>query len=220
MKMWRALALLVLAGVIPACGGGHPGPPPPPPAEVLFADDFNGPSLDPHWAVTGSGAFSFDSVGSPPPSLSTAPPPGSAPGDKASLDFTAIVPPFPSTSVTFSVDVLVRAISSRGGEGFASTVIFDATSSAILARATSSLTGALGSTVEFEITGSLGPAFADTGGFHRLEFSIDASGVASWFVDGGAIMVKPSFPVTNLGFSLRNDSDSVFDFDSVLVTSP
>lgn len=211
----RRLLLLLFAAVLPACGGGHrhAGPPP---AAILFAEDFAGPVLSPDWAVSGTGTTAFDLEGTPGPGLSLAPPPG-PPGTFASIRVTTEPPDFGSPPVSISVDLLYLAEGLPSGSGSAGIEIFDPAAPSIGA---SLFYDAATGDLSFEINGALAPLQVDPGGWHTYTFSVDSGGTAIWTIDGAVHFLVTGFPPANLALSLFNDSNSVFTFDSVLVTSP
>ena len=213
MTFGRALSLVALAAVLPAChdgdGDDEQG------RFVLFTEDFSSPALSPVWIQFGPGTVSLDGAeGTPPPSLSAGPPLGPT---GATLRITTDAS-FPATaSLTVSVDLLLNAFPSPLGTGFAAVTVFDPASPSVQATA---LYDVATFSIRFSIGIVEGKTILDPGGWHRIAFSIDASGSASWSVDGVVQQVVADFPAVDLTLSLRNESDAVFNFDSVIITSP
>ena len=213
MRVGKLLVLLALAAVVPACHDGRERPGPG--RFVLFVEDFSSPTLSPAWIVDGSGTVAIDTLeGTPAPSVSLIPPNGPA---LASLRLTTD-PLFSTASpLTISVDVLLLEFPAPTGFGTGAVTLFDPAFPSVGASVL--LDAELG-TIEFEIDGVLGPVVSDPGGWHQVTFSVDAAGTASWSLDGVVQQVVTAFPIADLALRLRNDSDSVFNFDSILVTSP
>jgi hypothetical protein len=212
MRVGRLPALLALAAVLPACGGGRDEPAG---RFILFSEDFAATTLSGAWIVSGGGAVEIDTLeGTPAPSLSLFPPNGPA---FATLTVTTSAVFSAASPLSFEVDVLLLEFPAPTGLGSAAVTIFDP---AFPATGASALYNPETFTIDFEINGVLGPAVVDAGGWHRVMFSIDAAGRASWWMDGVLQQTVAGFPIADLVLRLRNDSDSVFNFDSVLVTSP
>jgi hypothetical protein len=213
MREGKGLVLLALAVMVPACGNGNGG------REstqrfVLFTEDFAETSLPPDWTVSGSGTVVIDTAqGTPAPSLSLFPPNGPA---LSSLRVTT-APDF-TTATPLSVQVdLLFADPSVIGTGTAAVTLLDPTAPGVGASAV--YNAQLGR-IRFAIGGVLGPEIDDPGGWRRVTFRVDANGTATWTLDGAVLQVVPNFPLAELALRVQNDSDAVFNFDSVVVTSP
>jgi hypothetical protein len=213
MRFGRALSLAALAAVLPACNDRDRD------VEqgrfVLFTEDFSGPALSPVWIQFGPGTVAFDSAeGTPAPSLSVGPPNGPT---GATIRITTDAS-FPATaSLTVSVDLLLNAFPSPLGTGFAAITVFDPASPSLQATV---LYDVATFSIQFSIGIVEGPKILDPGGFHRIEFSVDGARKASWRIDGVVQQEVADFPAVDLTLSLRNESDSIFNFDSIIITSP
>lgn len=212
MSVGRAIALAALAAVVPAC---HDGDGDDSGRFVLFLEDFSSPTLSPVWLVSGQGIVVLDNIeGTPFPSLSLIPPNGPALSSiRVTTDqlFTALAP------LTFSVNVFLTAFPTPLGSGTAGITIFDPVSPSIQASA---LFDAETFTIQFSIGVIESPKIPDSGGFHTITFIVNGAGTATWMLDGVVQLVVAGFPAVDLTLSLRNDSDSVFNFDSIFVASP
>jgi hypothetical protein len=213
MRFGRALALAALAAVLPACNDGdrdeEQG------RFVLFTEDFSGPALSPVWIQFGAGTVAFDTVeGTPPPSLSVGPPLGPT-GANIRLTLDAS---FPATgSLSVAVDLLLNSFPTPLGTGVAGFTVFDPASPSVQATV---LYDAATFSIQFSIGILEGPKIPDPGGWHRIEFSVNPQGTAQWRIDGVVQQVVTDFPAVDLTLSLRNESDSIFNFDSIIITSP
>ena len=207
-RIFRVLGFVAFGLVVPACGGHRSSSPAP---AILFAEGFAS-FPNPDWTVDGSGVVSVDgTTGTPVPSLSTEP--GSAP--KASLTIQSTVP-VGGTDLSFSADVLLADVGPGGGAG--SFVVRDSSGVSVVAAA--AIAGESG-TLTLTIDGAPSPPLGLSAGWHGFDFTFDAAGNASWFVDGvlqfsASGFVPPDFMIV----SLENTSGAVFNFDSVFVTSP
>ena len=213
MRLGRALSLAALAAVLPACNDG--GRDDDQGRFVLFTEDFSGAALSPVWIQFGPGTVAFDTVeGTPPPSLSVGPPLGPT---GATIRITTDAS-FPATaSLTVSVDLLLNAFPSPLGTGFAAITVFDPASPSVQATVFYDVATF---SIQFSIGIVQGKTILDPGGWHRIAFSINAAGTASWSIDGVVQQVVADFPAIDLTLTLRNESDAIFNFDSVIITSP
>ena len=213
MKFGRALSFAALAALLPACHGD--GKNEDQGRFVLFVEDFSSPALSQDWIQFGAGTVALDTVeGTPPPSLSVGPPLGPT---GASISITNDQT-FPATSfLTVSVNVLLNSFPAPLGSGTAGFTVFDPAFPSIQASVVYDVASF---SFQFFIGIVEGPKILDPGGWHTIEFSITPSGSASWRIDGVTQQVVTDFLPVDLSLRLRNDSDAIFNFDSVIVTSP
>jgi hypothetical protein len=203
----RSALLFGLALTLPACGGGGhsvPGP------LILLDEQFN-TFPNPDWLVSGSGTAFLDGVsGFPAPSLSTGP---GGPSNASLVVESAVT--VGGSDLTFSADVLQVDVGPGGG--FASVVILSGTGALVAAADFDADTGDL--TLTIGATSS--PPLALAGGWHTVQFFFNATGSATWAVDGfSQLSVVGFFPPASMVISLENTSGSFFNFDTVVITSP
>ena len=227
----RFISSVVLAGLIPACGGGPGSSPPPASATVLFFEGWDslvppggGPTSQ--WTgflATGNGTLAggVDSTGDPFLFLlCTERGGGESTISATALPDVALEAPF----ITISADVAA----SHQDEGVGSFVIsaagasaradFDALSGQIVVSIT---IGGTTTTSTFSPSAPFGP-------FHRVEFSVDGAENASWAVDGtllpvtigpwpaGQVAITVAATYSPAGFN----PGPQFDFDNILATTP
>ena len=213
MRFGRALSLAALAAVLPACneGGGNDEQG----RFVLFREDFSAPVLSPVWIQLGAGTVAFDTVeGTPTPSLAVGPPLGPT---GANIRITTDARFRALASLTVSVDLLLNTFPSPLGSGTAGFIVFDPAAPAVQAAVVYDVATF---SIQFSIGIAQGTKILDPGGWHQIAFSINAAGAASWSIDGVVQQVVADFPAVDLTLTLRNESDAVFNFDSILITSP
>ncbi len=245
----KGLLLAVAAGMIPACQHDEddddapaPAPqnppqnPPPPQAPVVLIEEgFDGAYPGTAWTAPsangpGPSAAIDSGQGNPAPSLMMTTSAGPDP-------LTATGPLFLTTEstttlsggpVTVSVDMMVPA----SGEGSGSIAILDGTNSPI-AAAEWHPTDTFGA-VTFMLVDSANPAPATAGvpppppgAYHKLTFSVDAAGQASWSMDGGEpVLSQSGFPpgpyTVRLYLMVASSSGpfATFFFDNVKATAP
>ena len=213
MRFGRALSLAALAAVLPACGDG--GGSEPQGRFVLFTENFADPALNQVWIQLGAGTVQFDSVnGTPPPSLSVGPPLGPT---AANIRLTTDARFIATNSLSIAMDLLLNSFPTPLGSGTAGFTVFDPDFPNVQATV---LYDVATFSIQFSIGIVEGPKILDVGGFHHIEFSVSSTGTASWKIDGVTQQVVTGFHAVNLTLTLRNESDSIFNFDSVIITSP
>jgi hypothetical protein len=224
----RLLALIVLAGLLPACGNDHGGPPPPPPASTLFFEGWDSAITpgDPGSQWTGflatGGAIlagGIDTTGNPFLFLRCL-----DRGEGISTISTTALTTVDAPELTLSADMAM----SHQDEGIGSFVL-----SAAGAEARADFDALLGH-VAVSIT--IGGATTDAvfvpstpfGPFHHVDFSVDAAGNASWSVDGSLLPVTTGpWPASSVAITLSAtytgsgfSPGPQFDFDNILATTP
>ena len=211
----RLLAFAVLVWIGSACGGNISVPAP------LLSEGFNGAFPGANWTTpvtTGAGtAPTIIGTGNPAPGLQFT---ISAPTGTAATTTTAA---FNNPNLTISVQEAVTSVSA-GLIGSSAITILDATSAVV---ATATWDNAAG-TVAFTIAGVPALAIstlASDGVIHTFKFNVDASGNASWALDGATKQTVAPFPAGMLKVQLgatfgTGSSWPTFLFDNVMVTSP
>ncbi len=186
------LALLAAAAlVVPACGKHRTGP------NDLFSDGFGGAFPGTSWTtpvVGGTGSAAVDgTVGNPAPSLALT---GAANNGDVTTETTLA---FTSPPLTVSVQMAVPA----AGRGIGTVSIVDASPAVVASAAWDADAG----TLDFEIgaTAVSVAAPAADGAFHTLSFSVDASGNATWFLDGSVQLAGTGFPAGDVTVRLSGD---------------
>ena len=212
---WRFGMPALVALLIPACGGGRRVPP------TLFTDGFNGAFPGANWtapAITGSATAQIDATsGTPVPSLKM-----TTTAATASAKTTTVMA-FNNPTVTFSVHM--ADLSSAMTElGTGTITIFNATPASVAFASWDNATGR----ITFHINGATdvqSAVLAADKSFHRIVFSVNAAGTATWSLDNAAPVVTQTIPAgmlkTELGATFgAGTAWPSFFFDNVTVTSP
>lgn len=216
-RSWRRFGVLALvAALSPACGGGSKRVQPP-----LFQDSFAGSFPGTSWtapAVTGAATAAIDpATGSPMPSLKI-----TATAAAATAKTTTTMA-FNNPTVTFSL--MVADVSSATTQlGTGTVTIFDMTPASIAFASWDNATGK----ITFHINGAADAqsgALPADGSFHRIVFSVNATGTATWALDNGAAIVSQAVPAGTLKLELGGTFGAgaawpSFFFDNVSVTTP
>lgn len=214
---WQLWVLAILAVLSPACGGGGSKKIAPP----LFQDSFGGVFPGTSWtapAITGSATAAIDpAAGFPMPSLKM-----TTIAATASVKTTTTMA-FNNPMVTFSVTMAdLSAAMTELGTG--TITIFNATPASIAFASWDNATGK----ITFHINGAtdvLSGVIPANGNFHRIVFSVNAAGTATWTLDNGAALVSQAIPAGMLKLELgatfgTGSAWPSFFFDNVIVTSP
>lgn len=210
---WQLGVLAILAVLSPACGGGGSKKI----AAPLFQDSFVGAFPGTNWTapvITGSATAAIDlATGSLKMTTTAA---------TASVKTTTTMA-FNNPTVTFSVTMAdLSAAMTELGTG--TITIFNATPVSIAFAAWDNATGK----ITFHINGAmdvLSGVIPANGNFHRIVFSVNAAGTATWTLDNGAALVSQAIPAGMLKLELgatfgTGSAWPSFFFDNVVVTSP
>lgn len=216
----RAGTLALLGLLLPACSSSTTST-----STQLLADGFNGGFPGTTWTMatlTGSATAGISSTtGFPAPSLEM-----TATAASSSAQ-TATILAFRNPSLTISVAMADLSATPSTDTGTGTVSILDSTMTAV-ATATW-VTTSSGGTLTFHIKGGTADvpvAVNDDGTFHRVFFSVNSSGVASWDIDlGGPLVTASAFPGGNLTVELSASFPGgttwpKFFFDNVDITSP
>jgi hypothetical protein len=213
----RLQAFAVLVWIGSACGGNISVPAP------LLAEGFNGAFPGVNWtapAKTGAGVDpSIIGTGNPSPGLQFA---IAAPTGTVTTTTTAS---FNNPNLTISMQEAVTSITA-GLIGSSTISILDSTLAVVATATWNNATSP--SQIVYSITGTTLPpitAPASDGVIHTFKFNVDASGNATWALDGGTTQTKAAFPAGMLKVQLNatfgtGASWPTFLFDNVMVTSP
>ena len=215
----QAILLAFAALAIPACGGGGDGGGSK--SQTLFKEDFAGAFPGTSWTAPFSTAagtsVQIDNSG----------------GDATLRMTTTADPAFVGTTTTMEFNsrpmtVTVEVSATGSGEGSGGIAILDHLGAAVAAAEWHAATP---SALTFRILSTTNPnpvpvPLADSG-FHKFTFSVDASGEATWKIDGTTVMTESGFPDDLVRVQLYDNISStsgssfaLFRFDNVLVTSP
>jgi hypothetical protein len=214
----QAVLLAFAALAIPACGGGGGGGSK---SQSLFKEDFSGAFPGTSWTAPFSTAagtsVQIDNSG----------------GDATLRMTTTADPAFVGTTTTMSFNsrpmtVKVKVSATGSGEGSGGIAILDHLGASVAAAEWHAATP---SALTFRILSTTNPtpiAVPLAGsGFHTFEFSVTASGEASWKIDGTMAMTESGFPDDLVRIQLYDNVSStsassfaLFRFDDVDVTSP
>jgi hypothetical protein len=211
----RLLAFAVLVWIGSACGGNVSVPAP------LLSEGFNGAFPGANWTApvkTGAGVDpTIIGTGNPAPALQFS---IAAPTGTSSTTTTAS---FNNPNLTISFQEAVTS-ATPALNGVSTVSILDATPAVV---ATAIWDNAAG-TVAFTIAGVPAlatSALASDGVIHTFKFNVDASGNATWTLDGAMKQSVAPFPAGMLKVRLSaafgtGASWPTFLFDNVMVTSP
>jgi hypothetical protein len=211
----RLLASAVLVWIGSACGGNISVPAP------LLAEGFNGAFPGANWTApvkTGAGVDpTIIGTGNPSPGLQFSIP--SATGTST----TKTTASFNNPNLTISLQEAATSVPT-GTNGSSTVAILDATSAVVATATWDNVTG----TVAFTIAGVPAlatSALASDGVIHTFKFNVDASGNATWALDGATKQTVAPFPAGMLKVQLSatfgtGASWPTFLFDNVTVTSP
>lgn len=213
-RSWRQFGVLtLLAALSPACGGGGSKQIPPP----LFQDSFSGAFPGTSWTaptITGSATAAIDAPTGSLKMTTTA--------ATASVKTTTTMA-FSNPTVTFSA-TMADLSSAMTQLGTGTITIFNATPASIAFASWDNATGK----ITFHINGATdvqSAVIAADGSFHRIVFSVNAGGTATWALDNGAAVVSQAVPAGMLKLELGATFGTgaawpSFFFDNVTVTSP
>lgn len=220
VRFSRQAFLLALAALaIPACGGGGDGGGGK--SQTLFKEDFAGAFPGTAWTApfsTASGtSVQIDNSG----------------GDATLRMTTTADPAFVGTTTTTEFNsrpmtVTVRISATGDGEGSGGVAILDHLGASVAAAEWHAATP---SALTFRILSTTNPNPVPVplagSGFHTFTFSVDASGEATWKIDGTKVMTEGGFPDDLVRVQLYDNVSStsassfaLFRFDDVEVTSP
>jgi hypothetical protein len=212
----RLLASVVVVWIGSACGGNISVPAP------LLAEGFNGTFPGANWTTpgtTGTTTTQIIGVGNPAPGLSF------SAGANNSSSTTTTTAAFNNPSLSISFQEAVTS-ATPGLDGSSTVSILDSTNAVVATAKWDNVAG--GGTVSYTIASVAGPSTSTLvadGVIHTFKFSVDASGNASWALDGATKQTVAPFPAGMLRVRLRADfgtgpSWPTFLFDNVTVTSP
>lgn len=204
------LAVAAVLAVPIGCGdhhhgdGGHSGPV----TIVAFHDDFSGPFPGPNWNIMSGDPFTSSSEGNGAPSLILQP---AGVPILVQSDFT--FPTGQATTLSFEVASFEVQASTRfsflivfaaGGEVDASVDMFPFDDELVLSI--------MGSEVTL--------AFPPSTVFDAIEFTVDAHGLATWWINGDAVMSKDGFPADQYEIEIETVGGdfTVLALDNVLLT--
>jgi len=210
----RFLATTAALAILFGCGGGgggHGGGGPSNPGPtVAFFDDFSGPFPDPNWNIMSGDPFTSFSEGNGAPSLILQP--AGIPihvrsdfvystGQATTLSFDVA-----SFEVQASTRFSFLVIFSDGGDVDAAFDFYPFTDELVLSI--------LGS----EVTLVFPPSTA----FDAIEFTVDADGVATWWINGSAVLTNNGFPADlyEIGIETVGGDFTELALDNVLLTRP
>jgi hypothetical protein len=214
----RLAAIAVAALVIPACKSADV-------PQTLFLDTFVGTYPGTNWveaAPTGSAVVLKDvthGVGTTPPFESLAITSSAA----TSSIKTKTASSFNPAAVTFSIQM--AADTASGSNGIGTITIRDFIDDAVASVSWNETTNNL----KFSIFGATDKSYLTPTAnltFHKFNFSIDASGNATWTMDNGAALMTgtnllPGPWTVELGGSFPDGTSwATFYFDNVTVTTP
>jgi hypothetical protein len=221
VRYGRQAFLLALAALaIPACGGGGDGGGGSK-TQTLFKEDFSGAFPGTAWTAPFSTAagtsVQIDNSG----------------GDATLRMTTTADPAFVGTTTTMEFNsrpmtVQVKVSATGDGEGSGGIAILDHLGASVAAAEWHAATP---SGLTFRILSTTNPTpiavpLANSG-FHTFTFSVNASGEATWKLDGTTVMTESGFPDDLVRVQLYDNVSStsassfaLFRFDDVEVTSP
>ncbi len=217
-------ALTALGLLVPACGGkndnGGGATGVSSTVTPLFTEEFNAAFPGTAWSPPGSGGVvQIDAAsGNPAPSL---------------LMTSSTRPAFVATSTTMTFNstpmtASVQMSATESGDGSGGFGIFNSVGDPVAAAEWHAATP---SALTFSILGTTNatPVAAPlpNSGFHTFTFSVDASGSASWRIDGTPVMSLSGFPNGPMRVELYDvvpagagTTFATFRFDNVTVSSP
>jgi hypothetical protein len=208
----RFLATAAALAILYGCGGhgGGGGPPSDPGPTVAFYDDFSGPFPDPNWDIMTGDPFTSSAEGNGAPSLILQPA-----GDpilvRSGFDFSTGEATILSFDVaSFEVQASTRfsflVRFSGGGDIDASFDMYPFDDELVL------------SILGTEVTISFSPSTV----FDAIEFSVDAAGMATWSINGNAVLSKSGFPADMYYMDIETVGGdfTVLAVDNVLLIRP
>jgi len=208
----RFLAAAVALAVVSGCGDSHSGGggPPEPVQTTAFFDNFSGPFPGSNWIIMSGDPFISSSEGNGAPSLLLQP--AGFPIDVRS-DF--VFPTGEATTLSFDVASFEVQASTRfsflivlaaGGDVDASFDMYPFDDELALSI--------LGTEVTLE--------FPPSTVFDVIEFTVDPDGLATWWINGAAVLSKSGFPADlyEIGIETVGGDFTVLALDNVLLTRP
>ena len=208
----RFLAAAASLAFLFGCGDhGHGGGAPPEPVQtVAFFDNFSGPFPDPNWIITSGDPFTSSSEGNGAPSLILQPA-----GLPIGVRGDFVFPTGEATTLSFDVASFQVQASTRfsflivfadNGDVDASFDMYPFDDEVVLSI--------LGTEVVLE--------FPPSTVFDVIEFTVDANGLATWWINSQAVLSKSGFPADSYEIEIETVGGdfTVMALDNVLLTRP
>lgn len=213
VSVGRLLALAACAALLHGCGGkgrSHSSPPPPTGPVISFADDFSGPFPDPHWDILAGDPFTTSTEGNGAPALMLNPA-----GDPILIRSDFVFGADEAFTVSFDVASFEVQASSRFRfnivwfDGLTIDASFD------LRPFDDELVVTILDSEEVFL-------FPPSTAFDFVEFSVDVHGIATWWVNGSAVLSRSGFPVDlyEINIETVGGDFTTIVVDNVVLTRP